>query len=67
MMGLIDLNQGQLRLPELARYEVKIAALSLAWLTEEGQFSQIDTGYTFFWIGCSKHEQCEAGGGFAVK
>ena len=52
---------------ELARYNIDIAALSETRLAEEGQLTEIGSGYTFFWSGCAKEEQQEAGVGFAIK
>ena len=51
---------------ELARYEVQMAALSETWLAEEGILAEIGTDYTFFWIGCSKHNHPEVGVGFPI-
>ena len=52
---------------ELARYNVQIAALSETRFADEGQLSEVNAGYTFFWIGRSEEERREAGVGFAIK
>ena len=52
---------------ELARYNVQIAALSETRFADEGQLSEVNAGYTFFWIGRSEEERHEAGVGFAIK
>ena len=52
---------------ELARYNVQIAALSETRLAEEGQLTELSSGYTFFWSGRGKDERREAGVGFAIK
>ena len=36
---------------ELSRYNIDIAALSETCLADEGQLTEADCGYTFFWIG----------------
>ena len=41
---------------ELARCKVQIAALSEKCLVEEGQLTLTGMGYTYFWIGYSKHD-----------
>ena len=41
---------------KLAVYKVQIAALSETCLVEEGQLTLTGMGYTYFWIGCSKHD-----------
>ena len=51
----------------LDRYKVEIAALSETRLAEEGLLKEVGAGYTFFWSGCKKEEQHEAGVGFAIK
>ena len=52
---------------ELARYNIDIAALSETRLADEGQFTEIGPGYTFFWSGRGVEERREAGVGFAIK
>ena len=52
---------------QLARYKVDIAVLSETQLAEEGQLSEIGAGYTFFWIGYSRHVHHDAVDGFAMK
>ena len=52
---------------ELAIYNVQIAPLSETWLAEEDQLSEIDAGYTFFFMGCKRHEWCDDGDGIAIK
>ena len=36
-------------------------------LAEEGLLKEVGAGYTFFWSGCKKEEQHEAGVEFAIK
>lgn len=36
---------------ELARYKVQIAALGETRFADEGQLSDMHSGYTLFWIG----------------
>ena len=52
---------------ELDWYKVEIAVLSETCLAEEGLLKKVGAGYTFFWSGCKKEEQREAGVGFAIK
>lgn len=52
---------------ELDRYGIQIAALSETRLAGEGQLTETGAGYTFFWIGRTEAEHCEAGVGFAIK
>ena len=52
---------------ELARYRVQIAALSETRFADEGQLTEVQAGYTFFWSGRKEDERREAGVGFAIK
>ena len=52
---------------ELNRFCIQIAALSETRLANEGQLTEVGTGYAFFWSGCSEGERYEAGMGFAIK
>ena len=66
MIGLIDLNGAVPWLPE-SWLDTEITALSETWLIEEDILSEIGAGYTFFWIGCSRHEHCDPKVGFAIR
>ena len=52
---------------ELARYRVQIGALSETRLADEGQLSEVHSGYTFFWIGRKQDKRREAEVGFVIK
>nr|VZI50031.1 unnamed protein product [Spirometra erinaceieuropaei] len=52
---------------ELARYKVDIAALSETRFSEQGQLEEVGAGYTFFWSGCPRAEQRDAGVAFAIR
>ncbi|KAI8501811.1 hypothetical protein Bbelb_202230 [Branchiostoma belcheri] len=52
---------------ELDRYNIQIAALSETRFANEGQLTEANAGYTFFWSGRSSEERREAGVGFAIK
>ncbi|KAI8492323.1 hypothetical protein Bbelb_297760 [Branchiostoma belcheri] len=52
---------------ELDRYNIQIAALSETRFANEGQLTEVNAGYTFFWSGRSSEERREAGVGFAIK
>ena len=52
---------------ELARYSIDVAALSETRLAEEGQLTELQGGYTFYWIGKTSPETRTSGVGFAVR
>ncbi|VDM02827.1 unnamed protein product [Schistocephalus solidus] len=52
---------------ELANYKLDIAALSETQFSEQGQLEEVGAGYTFFWSGRPKAEQCDAGVAFAIR
>ena len=52
---------------ELGKYQIDIAALSEARLTEEGSTVEKTGGYTFFWRGKAKDEDRIHGVGLAIK
>lgn len=52
---------------ELKRYDIDIVALSETRLANDGQITEVNGGYTFFWKGKSGEESRESGVGFALK
>ena len=52
---------------ELSRLDIDIAALSEVHFAEEGSLLEHGAGYTFFWSGRGKEEDCRSGVGFMMK
>ena len=52
---------------ELKRYDLDIVALSETRLADEGQITEVNGGYTFFWKGKAEDENRESGVGFVIK
>ncbi|VDL88476.1 unnamed protein product [Schistocephalus solidus] len=52
---------------ELARYKVKIAALSETRFSEQSKLEEVGASYTFFWSGRSKLEGRDAVVAFAIR
>ena len=51
----------------LAQCNIEIAALSETWLADEGQLTEVGTGYTFFSSGKQTVERRDSGVGIAIK
>ena len=51
---------------ELKKYNLPIVALSETRLAGEGDLTEREAGYTFFWSGRKPEEKRESGVGFAI-
>ena len=51
---------------ELKRYDLPIVALSETRFADEGDLTEREAGYTFFWSGKKAEEKRESGVGFAI-
>merc|ERR1711911_495501 len=51
---------------ELKRYNIPICALSETRFADEGDLTEREAGYTFFWSGRKAEEKRESGVGFAI-
>ena len=51
---------------ELKRYNIPIVALSETRFADEGDLTEREAGYTFFWSGRKAEEKRESGVGFAI-
>ena len=51
---------------ELKRYNLPIVALSETRFADEGDLTEREAGYTFFWSGKKAEEKRESGVGFAI-
>ena len=51
---------------ELKRYNLPIVALSETRFADEGDLTEREAGYTFFWSGRKAEEKRESGVGFAI-
>uniref|UniRef100_A0A183SJ69 DUF1214 domain-containing protein n=1 Tax=Schistocephalus solidus TaxID=70667 RepID=A0A183SJ69_SCHSO len=47
--------------------QVDIDTLNETRFSEQGQLEEVSAGYTFFWSGRPKAEQCDAGLTFAIR
>ena len=52
---------------EIKRYNLPIVALSETRFAGEGDLTEREAGYTFFWSGRNEQEKRESGVGFAIK